>query len=124
MPTFPPSSLKFRTAGFPQYGFKAGGADGAFPVASIATAGLPPPFVLPLASYESPHCVEERGAPEHLRSSDLCRSTPGALAPVRVMLSRSILAYSAPCAPLASTSRFRRMAVYTRGPRCASNLDA
>src|SRR5579864_9243224 len=24
MPTFPPLSLKFRTAGFPQYGFKAG----------------------------------------------------------------------------------------------------
>ena len=31
MPTFPPSSLKFRTAGFPQYGFKAGRSDGAFP---------------------------------------------------------------------------------------------
>jgi uncharacterized membrane protein YphA (DoxX/SURF4 family) len=31
MPTFPPLSLKFRTAGFPQYGFKAGLSDGAFP---------------------------------------------------------------------------------------------
>ena len=30
MPTFPSPSLKFRTAGFPQYGFKAGVSDGAF----------------------------------------------------------------------------------------------
>jgi hypothetical protein len=32
MPTFPLPSLKFRTAGFPQYGFKAGWSDRAFPV--------------------------------------------------------------------------------------------
>ncbi len=31
MPTFPSPSLKFRTAGFPQYGFKAGLSGGAFP---------------------------------------------------------------------------------------------
>src|SRR6266404_4148785 len=31
MPTFPSPSLKFRTAGFPQYGSKAGMSDGAFP---------------------------------------------------------------------------------------------
>ena len=31
MPTFPPSPLSFRTAGFPQYGWKAGISDGAFP---------------------------------------------------------------------------------------------
>jgi hypothetical protein len=31
MPTFPLPSLKFRTAGFPQYGFKAGRSDRAFP---------------------------------------------------------------------------------------------
>jgi hypothetical protein len=30
MPLFPPSSLKFRTAGFPQYGFKADISDDAF----------------------------------------------------------------------------------------------
>jgi len=28
MPLFPPSPLKFRTVGFPQYGFKAGISDG------------------------------------------------------------------------------------------------
>src|SRR5246127_5509959 len=31
MPTFPRSSLSFRTAGFPQYGWKAGLSDGALP---------------------------------------------------------------------------------------------
>ena len=31
MPTFPQSPLSFRTAGFPQYGWKAGFPSGAFP---------------------------------------------------------------------------------------------
>src|SRR3954451_10615378 len=31
MPTFPRSPRSFRTAGFPQYGWKAGLSDGAFP---------------------------------------------------------------------------------------------
>ena len=31
MPTFPLPPLKFRTAGFPRYGFKAGISDEAFP---------------------------------------------------------------------------------------------
>ena len=32
MPTFPSPSLKFRTVSFPQYGFKVGMSDGAFPI--------------------------------------------------------------------------------------------
>ena len=48
MPTFPLPSLKFRTAGFPQYGFKAGISDKAFPFdAFLAPVGLPLSFVLP-----------------------------------------------------------------------------
>ena len=35
IPTFPLPPLKFRTVGFPQYGFKR-----SFPVATFATAGL------------------------------------------------------------------------------------
>ncbi len=38
MPTFPSPSLKFRTAGFPQYGFKAGMSDGAFPNGAMYSA--------------------------------------------------------------------------------------
>jgi hypothetical protein len=38
MPTFPSPSLKFRTAGFPQYGFKASLSGGAFPSAPTCCA--------------------------------------------------------------------------------------
>jgi len=91
MPTFPLPSLKFRTAGFPQYGFKAGVSDRACPGdADHALHGLPLSFVLPASLVSSPFCAGGRCALEHLRSSGRCRSTPGALAPDRVLLSRSI----------------------------------
>ena len=51
--------------------------------------------------------------------SGLRRSTPGAFAPVRVLLSRSIITYSAPSAPLAGTARFHCSAAYTPCLRCA-----
>src|SRR4051812_42405289 len=38
MPTFPSPPLKFRTAGFPRYGFKAGLSDEAFPADWFAIA--------------------------------------------------------------------------------------
>ena len=43
----------------------------------------------------------------------------GALARVRVIVSRTVITYSTPSAPLAGTSRFHRMAAYTRCLRCA-----
>ena len=43
MPTFPSSPLRFRTAGFPRYGSKAGLSDGAFP------CGLRPSFAAGVA---------------------------------------------------------------------------
>jgi hypothetical protein len=36
MPTFPRSPLSFRTAGFPQYGWKAGVSGGTFPARQSA----------------------------------------------------------------------------------------
>src|SRR5215218_5435465 len=54
MPTFPRSPRSFRTARFPQYGWKAGLSGGAFPDRQrlkpapgirLLTAGLPSPFV-------------------------------------------------------------------------------
>src|SRR6516165_6931015 len=50
VPTFPSSPLKFRTVGFPQYGFKAGLSKGACPVRGAQLSrpsGLHPSFVLP-----------------------------------------------------------------------------
>jgi len=38
MPTFPSPPLKFRTAGFPRYGLKAGISDEAFPTCGFAFA--------------------------------------------------------------------------------------
>ncbi len=66
-----------------------------------------------------------RSVPEALRARappferQPCRSTPGALAPVRVMLSRAIVTYSAPSVPLAGTPCLHHMVAYTRCPRCA-----
>jgi hypothetical protein len=52
MPTFPSSPLRFRTAGFPQYGSKAGLSVGAFPDKADRSRpyrGLPPTFAWPPA---------------------------------------------------------------------------
>jgi hypothetical protein len=119
MPTFPSSPLRFRTAGFPQYGSKAGLSDGAFPCgASIASLGLHPSFVSSAASILLALC---RGS--WLSATPPCerfyRRTPGALAPVRVIVSRSIITYSAPSDVLADTPQFPRMAGYMRRLRCA-----
>jgi hypothetical protein len=129
MPTFPLSSLRFRTAGFPQYGSKAGVSDRAFPKfrpvkPAPSISGTRPRFASVLRARHSQRFCR-RSAPsascvaKHHHASDCCRSTPGALAPVRVMLSRSINAYPAPSAPLAGTSQLRRPAAYMRCLRCA-----
>ena len=100
MPTFPSSPLRFRTAGFPQYGSKAGLSDRAFPDhASVKLApsmlvtrsGLHPSFVLSAAAWVLRSESEATCSVEHRHASDIRRSTPGALAPVRVLLSRSII---------------------------------
>ena len=109
MPTFPSSPLKFRTAGFPRYGFKAGYQRA--PSLEWHPRVVPSRFTTRLRAHRcnvscsaqcrSTLCAQ---APPFKR---LRRSTPGALAPVRVLLSRSILTYPAPSAPLAGTARFR-----------------
>jgi hypothetical protein len=105
---------RFRTAGFPQHGFKAGFSDAAFPADWFAIV------LRALRCHRvSPALCQGRCAYKHLRASGPPRSTPGALAPVRVILSRSIITYAAPSAPLAGTSRLHRLAPYTRCLRCA-----
>jgi hypothetical protein len=44
MPTFPSPPLKFRTAGFPRYGFKAGISDKAFPKTGLPSSFVPTAF--------------------------------------------------------------------------------
>ena len=115
MPTFPLLPLKFRTAGFPRYGFKAGLSDEAFPAHWFA-------IVLRAlhCHHDSLLCVRDdalisasvrAGQPLYPRSRPSLRSglyCPG-----------PSIAYPAPSAPLAGTSRLHRLAAYTRCPRCA-----
>src|SRR3954463_3656758 len=66
MPTFPRSPRSFRTAGFPQYGWKAGLSGGAFPDRQrlkpapdmrLLTPGLPSPFVHRRVGAVAPYCA-------------------------------------------------------------------
>src|SRR3954451_1676347 len=100
MPTFPRSPRSFRTAGFPQYGWEAGLSGGGFPGRQrlkpapgihLLTPGLPSPFVHLRVGAVVPYCA----GPLTCRCTALeggSPSAPGALARVRVMLSRSVLA--------------------------------
>jgi hypothetical protein len=127
MPTFPPSPLSFRTAGFPQYGWKAGMSDSAFPIRpSLKPApgirrgshGLPLSFV---------HCVVRLSSPVLCRADDYSMhrhgvgfdSAPGALAPIRVLLSRFINAYWPHPTHSRAHRDFADSATYTRCLRCA-----
>jgi hypothetical protein len=105
MPTFPSSPLKFRTAGFPQYGFKVSMSDRAFLQArSLKPAPgiqlLPRSLLLPFARFHhkgSPGTVSTTIVVFTRRCSGGFSSLPqGSLAPVRVMLSRSITAHYDP----------------------------
>ena len=127
MPTFPRSSLSFRTAGFPQYGWKAGFSNGAFPDRPPLkpAPGIRRPNIWFASALRAPR--SHNGCPALCRAEDSIahrrggslllrprgpRSGPGYSVPVRHHL-------SAPSVPLVGTSRFHRMATYTRCLRCA-----
>ena len=64
MPLFPSPSLKFRTAGFPRSGFKAGISSAAFPAKWFACA------LRALCCHRLPlHCVRDSALYRHLRAS-------------------------------------------------------
>jgi hypothetical protein len=127
MPTFPSSPLKFRTAGFPQYGFKDSMSDRAFPkVRSLKPAPgirlLARGLLLPFARFrlrESRGSVSKTVQASTRRCSEGLAFLPqGSLAPVRVVLSRSIIAYYYPMRQSrrhAATS----LLAYTQRLRCA-----
>jgi len=84
MPTFPSSPLKFRTAGFPRYGLKAGISDEAFPALRVCHR----PSCLLTSIGISLLSVRDDGACRHLRASGVPlyprgpRSGPGYAVPV------------------------------------------
>ncbi len=86
MPTFPPPPLSFRTLGFPQYGWKAGLSDGAFPdrrsVKSAPgipepTASLRPPFVRLVAKPGTPALCRAGDSIAHRRGGWGCPPPQG-----------------------------------------------
>ena len=120
MPTFPSSSLKFRTVGFPQYGFKASMSNRAFlqtgnlkpaPGMQLLACSLPLPFAR-FHHRGNPGSVSKTIVVSTRRCSGGFSSLPqGSSAPVQVMLSRSISAYTTPCASPTGTLRFRGIAL-------------
>ena len=128
MPTFPSPPLKFRTAGFPRYGFKASMSDRAFlPVRFLKPApGIrlrPCSLLLSFARFfhrRSPGSVSKTVEASTCRCAGGLPSLPqGSLAPVRVVLSRSITAYYDPMRQSCRHAATSRLCVYTQRLRCA-----
>jgi hypothetical protein len=95
MPPFPSPSLKFRKAAFPipasRPAFQTGPSR---PTASSSQRSVcVRPSCSPFHRWILRTVPEKPGALEHRHSSSCRCSTPGALAPVRVILSRSIFTY-------------------------------
>ena len=114
MPTFPRSPRSFRTAGFPQYGWKAGLSGGAFPVGQrfkpspgirLLTAGLPSPFVHLRIEAVVPYCAGPLTMMMHRHGGWVAlrprgpRSGPGSAVPVRPRLTGPIRPTRGPIAP-------------------------
>jgi hypothetical protein len=131
MPTFPSPPLKFRTVGFPQYGFKASMSDRTFPQVRFlklapGIRSLARSLLLPFARFHL------RGSPGSVSKTmtiqaSTCRcsgglpSLPqGSLAPVRVMLSRSILAYYDPMRQSRRHAATSRLRLYAAPSLCGS----
>ena len=121
MPTSPSPPLKFRTAGFPRYGFKASMSSRAFLKGDDLKPA--PGIQSPSRSLLPPFARFRREGTTGSESSRICASAcrcsggfpslpQGPLAPVRVMLSRPIVAYYDPIRQSrrhAATSRLSRL---------------
>ena len=83
-----------------------------------STSGLSSPFVHLVANIGYPVLSRAAGSIVHHHEAEYS-ATPEVLAPVRVVLSRSIITYSTSSAPLTGTSQLHRTAAYMRCLRCA-----
>src|SRR5574341_1388082 len=133
MPTSPPPPLKFRTSGFPQYGFKASlsawacpGGDEGKPTPGMPSS--PAEFASRLRDaggygIGTPPVAAPKGNPAR-SSRPAPPLTPGVLGSGRVMLSRpsSLLRPHAPVSE--APGDFTVLAAYTPGPRWAGAPEA
>jgi hypothetical protein len=130
MPAFPSPPLKFRTAGFPQYGFKASLSGHTFPPPHPVKCAphIPGPRVglcRPSPAAATARSCGSESTPGRAFTSRCARghaSLPqGSLAPVRVLLSRTLVAYYDPIRQSrghAATSRASRL--YAASSLCGS----
>jgi len=88
------------------------------PSMPCSTSGLSSPFVHLVANIGYPVLSRAAGSIVHRHEAEYS-ATPEVLAPVRVVLSRSIITYSTSSAPLTGTSQLHRTAAYMRCLRCA-----
>ena len=100
MPTFPRSPLSFRTAGFPQYGWKVCMSDGTFlgasrlsslPAYATSTSSLSPSFVSADQLLNSSSESGNRGHTDTAKSGRGQPAPQGSSLPVWVILSQSII---------------------------------
>ena len=96
MPTFPRSSLSFRTAGFPQYGWKVGFPSGAF--LDRRQLKPAPGIRCPSSSLHSPfvHLRSQRGYPALCRATDSIAHRHGGILLLHPRGPRSGSGYSVP----------------------------
>ena len=128
MPTFPRPSLSFRTAGFPQYGWKMCISDGTFlwtvrlsslPACAKCASSLSPSFVSIRRPQKTPSTESGNGG--HI---DTAKSGRGQPAPQGSSLRFGLFcpnpsSLNRPHPPHSGTFRFRRSATYTERLRCA-----
>jgi hypothetical protein len=127
MPPFPSSPLSAVRRVFPstagRLAYQAGPSQHVdqlkpAPGMHCSTSGLSSPFVYLVANIGYPVLSRAAGSIVHHHEAEYS-ATPEVLAPVRVVLSRSIITYSTSSAPLAGTSQLHRTAAYMRCLRCA-----
>jgi hypothetical protein len=121
MPPFPSPSLECRTVGFPQYGYKAGLSDGAFPHATQSSVAR---FASVLRALRSQPLIPRTVPRDAARLSTTVRAAFAAL-PQGPSLRpgfalRVINAYLAPSAPLAISPHFPCLAGYMCRLCCAA----
>ena len=111
MPLFPMPPLKFRTAGFPQYGFKPGSLNRSLPLKVLGLNAIPisthPPngLLQPSSDYSRSMAIRSYCVSATLAVSSN-HPAPEALRIGRVLLSLPILAHTTSSACLIDSSRF------------------
>ncbi len=123
MPTFPSPSLKFRTVSFPQYGFKVGLSDGAFPKHAQYHVTR---FASVLRALRLPRRIPRTVPRDAARLSTTVQAAFAAL-PQGPSLQpgfalQVFLAYLAPSAPLAISPHFPCLAGYMWRLCCAAAM--